>query len=310
MTKMLENEIEGLKKLVLQSGFPLEIEVSSFLAKQCNLISEDFEVTMSDYYLDKDLNKGRELDIKVDIPIESPKTSSTIFLDLLIQCKNLPGNAWVFSKAPQRVVPACRSTSILDLLDWRPRWHVVFSGQKDLHYKQIELTKAYHEFVLDKKGSNKKDDNLFETVISLAKATSYELGMALREFREELEDLSEEELKKYQPDQVKIFYPLAIFNGKMYLAEEVEKGMDMKLTPIDHIGLLFNYVSGSYDIELVIDILHKKALERFFKSIVSDANVLREALGDKRGAQYREEVTKALRWYMSKEKSSDSSVEL
>ena len=39
----------------------------------------------------------------------------------------------------------------------------------------------------------------------------------------------------------------------------------MTLVPIDHVGLFLNYVSWSYDIDLVIDIVHKNALDEFLK---------------------------------------------
>ena len=86
----------------------------------------------------------------------------------------------------------------------------------------------------------------------------------------------------------------------MYVAQEVEKGREMSLTSVDHVGLFVDYVSGSYDIELVVDILHKKAFERFVKTIIKDIEIWRNSLDSDTGIKFNEEVLKALKWYTSK----------
>ena len=234
------------------------------------------------------------------VPIDSRtrKAGPMIFLHSLIQCKNIPGNAWVFFKSPYRVVSTCKSTSVLDALKWTPRTHVDFTYPKDLHLRNLLITTIYHEFVLDKNMSNKRDDNLFEAVISLAKATSYEYETSVSDNEKMLEVLSEEEMQDL--NYAEIFYSAVVFNGKMYLAEEVEKGAEMSLTPVDHVGLLIDYISGSYDIELVVDILHRKAFERFVKMIVKDMKILQNALDGDIGIGFNKEVLKALKWFTSK----------
>lgn len=297
-----ENEIGRLKELILKSGFPLEIRISSFLTEQCKLIDKLTDISTRAYYLDKDEEKGRELDIKVCIPVESEKRkeSPMIFLNLLIQCKNIPGNAWVFFKSPHKVSGFCKSTSILDAVEWIPRQHVGFLIDKELHFWRLPLVTQYDEYVLKKDTSNKRDDNLFQAVISLVKALSYELETSVRQNKGMLERFSEEDLQELPPDHAEIFYPIVVFNGKMYLAQEVGKGKEMSLTPVDHVGLFQDYVSGSYDIELVVDILHERAFARFFKTIIKDIEIWRNALDGDIGMKFKKEVLKALRWYMSK----------
>ena len=295
-----KNAIDQLKKLILRSGFPLQIEISSILIKHFKAIDELTDISTSAYYMDKDDGKGRELDVKVDIPIGPKKRKEwpMIFLNLLIQCKNIPGNAWVFFKSPYKVESTCKSTSVLDAIKWIPRTHVDFTYPRDLHLRKLLITNVYHEFVLDKNKSNKRNDNLFEAVISLAKATSYEYETSVKGFRSMLEVLSKEEL----PDIIyaQIFYSAVVFNGKMYLAEEVEKGAEMSLTPVDHVGLLVDYISGNYNIELTVDIIHKRAFERFMKLLVNDMEILQNALDGETGRDFNRELRKALRWHMSK----------
>ena len=257
------------------------------------------EISTSAYYLDKDEEKGRELDIKVTIPIAPRKKEAPmIFLNLLIQCKNIPGNAWVFFKSPQKIYSTCKSTSILDALEWAPPLHHSFTGLNGLHLRDILITNVHDEFVLDKNASNKRHDNLFEAIISLAKATSYEYETSVSDHKKMLENISKEGAAYL--DYAEIFYSAVVFNGKMYLVEEVEKGPKMRLTPVDHVGLRVDYISGSYEIKLVADILHKKTLKKYEQMIMRDMEILRSALDGDVGKKFKREVSKALKWHMSK----------
>jgi hypothetical protein len=92
-----KSEIDHLKELILNSGLPLEIEIVSYLANRSSLMSDLDEISTSTHYLDKDEGKGRELDINMKIGVSSEKkTSPMVFLNLLIECKKILGNAWIF----------------------------------------------------------------------------------------------------------------------------------------------------------------------------------------------------------------------
>ena len=132
--KTHKTEIDRLKELIRQSGFPLQIEVASFLdSVRVPMKLQDMQVSTSAYYLDKDTKKGRELDIKALIPIKykgkvKGKSFDKIgaFLRLLIQCKRIPGNVWMFFKTSHEIVSMPQCTSVLDSLEWLPRSHVDF----------------------------------------------------------------------------------------------------------------------------------------------------------------------------------------
>lgn len=289
-----------LKELILRSGFPLQIEISSSLTKHFTATDSLVQILTSAYYLDNDEEKGRELDIKVKIPIfpQKIRVSPTVFLTLLVQCKNIPGNAWVFFKSPQKIYSTCESTSILDALEWTLPLHRSFTRLNGLHLRDLLITNVYDEFVLDKNASNKRDDNLFEAIISLAKATSYEYETSVSDHKKMLENISKEDAAYL--NYAEIFYSAVVFSGKMYLVEEVEKGPKMRLTPVDHVGLRVDYISGSYDIKLVVDILHKKAFKKYEQMIIRDMEILRSALDNDVGKKFKTEVSKAVKWHMSK----------
>ena len=312
--KTHKSEMDYLKELILRSGFPLEIEITSFLTEKCKLIDYKYmgietDILTCAYYLDKDEGKGRELDIKARVPISTEiKKSPMIYLNLLIQCKNIPGNAWVFFKSPHRIKPhsaeyCCGVTSVLNVLKWLPRLDFEFKFLLDKRFEGLPTTTVFDEYILDKNTSNNQKDNLFDAVISLAKATSYEVELANRSYKKDIEKLCVEETDAEDLalllGYAEIFYPIVIFSGKMYVAEDVAKGKRMKLTPVDHVGLFFNYVSGSYDIDLALDIMTKDAFGSFFKNISRDTKVLRNALNGDIGKSFDRELVKALKFYSS-----------
>ena len=300
------SEIDHLKKLIRQSGFPLQIEIASFLeSARVSMNLEDLEVSTSAYYLDRDEKKGRELDLKVKIPIEykgkfkgKPLDLIGIFLNLLIQCKSIPGNTWVFFKTSHEVFSVPKCTSVLDSLEWEDRLHARFAFLRDLHYRQVPKTTLYDEYILDENKTNKRVDNLFEAIISLVKATSYELNTLVQGLKSDVDRT--DDILDNPLDFAELFYPIVVFDGKMYLAERTEKYGKMNLTPIDHVCLFFDYVSGSYNIDLYVDIVQREAFDKFFHSVLNDIEILRKALENEIGIKFRQEVMKALKWYVGK----------
>lgn len=311
--KTHKSKKDYLKELILQSGFPLEVEIASFLTEKCKLIDGknmvlDTDISTCAYYLDKDEGKGRELDIKARVPISTKiRKSPMIYLNLLIQCKNIPGNAWVFFKSPNRIKPhsaeyCCGVASVLSVLKWLPRSDFDFKFLLDKRFEDLPSTTVFDEYILDKNTSNNQKDNLFDAVTSLAKATSYEVELANRSYKREIEDVCDEtdaEDTALLLHDAEIFYPIVIFSGEMYLAEDVAKGNKMKLTPVNHVGLFFDYVSGSYDIDLAVDVMTKEAFGGFFKNIFRDVKILRNALSGDIGKSFSTELVKALKFYSS-----------
>lgn len=264
----------------------------------------DWGISTSAHYLDKDKGIGRELDIKMKIDVSPEKTTSpVIFLNLLIECKSILGNAWVFFKSPHKLEPKCESTSILDVLRWAPKEHLDFIRLEGLHFRKLPMTNIYDEFILNKKQSNKLDTNLFEAVTVLAKATNHEVETFNSDHKKMFDGFTVQDWKEYgYLSYVEVFYPIIVFDGKMYTVEETQKGKNMTLNPTDHIGLLHNYISGNYNIELSIDVVHREAFERFIKTIIEDIEIWKKALDSDVGARFRREVAKAAKWYSSKRK--------
>lgn len=172
-----------------------------------------------------------------------------------------------------------------------------------LHFRKLPMTNIYDEFILNKKQSNKLDTNLFEAVTVLAKATNHEVETFNSDHKKMVDGFTAQDWKEFRYlSYVEVFYPIIVFDGKMYTVEETQKGKNMTLNPTDHIGLLHNYISGNYNIELSIDVVHREAFERFIKTIIEDIEVWKRALDGDVGARFRREVAKAANWYSSKRK--------
>lgn len=268
------------------------------------------KVSVGTSYIDKDERekKGRDLDIKVRIPIrykviKRGKLSSRpgIFVNLLIQCKSIPGNAWVFFKVPQEISAVPQATSLLDSLNWIPREHIDFLFLPGLHYESAQKATLCHEYILDEKRSNNKKDNLFREKVSLAKATSYELETTVQSMKDFIDKWTK--IPEHAPLSAELYYPILVFDGNMYFAEKSNEHGEMNPIPIDHVGLCFYYLSGSYDIDLYIDIVERQAFpDFFFDNIAKDIKILKKAVEDEVGIHFRKTAEKALGWYLSKKK--------
>ena len=85
--------ISELKK----KGYPLENYVQSLLS------GKEWHVQPNAYFLDKDTVKGRELDIRAEFADFKICNNNVDFLVyLLVQCKKIPSNAWVFFSVPHK----------------------------------------------------------------------------------------------------------------------------------------------------------------------------------------------------------------
>lgn len=304
--RVRKSEVDRVKELAKQSGFPLQVEIASFLEDaRVSTGLKDMEVSTSTSYLDKDTGKGRELDIRAEFPIVykhsvGGKTWDDVgaYLNLLIQCKRIPGNVWLFFKPSHEVVSFPQCTSLLEPLDWYPRLHASFMFLPKLHYKDVLRATIFDEYILDETETNKRVDNLFQSAASLAKATSHALNTEEIEMKSSIDRF--EDILEYPTDYACLFYSIVVFDGKMYAAEKGEEYGEMGLTPIDQACLSFSYVSASYDCKLSIDIIQREAFEKYFQSVLKDVEILKKTLESKVGIRFREEVIKALNWYVSK----------
>jgi hypothetical protein len=105
-------------------------------------------------------------------------TSSDFYLNLFVQCKKLPGNAWIFFRSPEEENFHSNTLRVMmsDYLnDNRYTSNSIFK-EKGTHFDKAEALVASHcEVIVDENLSNKRIDNLWDCQMTLIKAISQEM---------------------------------------------------------------------------------------------------------------------------------------
>ena len=296
----MTDEIEFIKSELKKKGYPLENYV------QALLVGKDWHVQPNAYFWDKDTNKGRELDIKAIYERFKSNSWSSFILNLFIQCRRLPGNAWIFFSVPKGSVlyaPISRYglAKFLQSQKMFVRTPAIFD-YKGTHFDRSEvLATNYCEIITDKKKSNKRDDNIWECVVTLIKATS----QALEEAQADSKQYLEEDLGSFQEyigdsgpyELISVLYPLIVFEGKIYAAKFFEEGITLQRR--DYVQLFVDYHSGRYKGKFRIDIVTKKRFPYYLEDILKDLT-----LYDKRrveeAKEYEDSVVEGVKKYFRK----------
>lgn len=287
--------IDEIKK----SGYPFETYVQWILA------TKGWHVQPNIYYPDKESNNGRELDIKAYKPM-IVSTNTDFYLNLIIQCKKIPGNVWVFFQSPQEELfyPEILRASLADFLDeHRDFTHDIFE-EEGTHFDEVEATVGSHcEIIIDKNLSNKQTNNLWESQLTLLKAVSHELEKYNTWFKESLEELANSNLQKRFPDDIiEVFYPVVVFDGRLYEAHfkdgKISSNYDLDLKPRDYVRLRFDYHSSFYKGNYFIDVVTKDKLDRYLNIVEYDLQVFDERRNECKG--YEKHLKKSIEEYCRK----------
>ncbi len=235
---------EGIKKflkaMVQKSGFSLENEVAKIL-KENNL-----SVLREVPFYDKDEQKGRRFDIRStkSFPDESKLKSGVLHAiasyELVIECKNVPGNIWVFSEAenPMITFPAHASMN----RDQKP--DPVFNVIPLEPISDIPYVSGYDEYIFDKEKSNKQTDNLSSAVFSITKATRHEIDGFKKTF-ELFPKFGWPNRQSYILHFI-FLQPLILFSGKIYVMKFNDKG-EQTFQRVNAVQMPKGYVSKDYD---------------------------------------------------------------
>lgn len=268
MTKSYDEKIlSGVNK----TGFPLEMKVSAIFKKSNWVVLDHM------YYLDKDMNVGREIDFFVanNYEKEDDKRRLRVNIGLAAEVKKSRSRAWVVLKNERS------SAEGLDTF-----FHTTLAR---MHYQTIWFNSIYadHPLSLETKfgrtafhihpendpaesqgeeppSTGKKDspsrsknenaETVFAALISAFKASAemnrYHQQIGSQNLRESGID---GEKKTYI---VGISHGLIVFDGNLFSGEVDEYG-EVTLERAAHIPYIFNYLSDKYEYKkLLIDIVH------------------------------------------------------
>lgn len=262
---MNSSEIDFIKKEIQKTGFPLEDKVESIFSEL-----ENCEVEPNYHFTDWQTGDIRELDLKIIYRVTSPPIK--IEYIFLVECKHLPGHAWIFikSRGDQLIYKNVIST-------WDNVWRVgrpepVVEILKPI-FKVNDLvcdtySHRFKEIILDKKKSNKRDDNILSSSIKLAKVLHFEQKRDV-----EMNEVFRRSIKR-EFDRIQIYYPLIIFEGKMF---EATMFPDLEVKPISSAHLDHFSIQNGKEVGMIIDIVEVDDLRNFIqKRFLNEASQVKE----------------------------------
>jgi len=244
-----EDALKYLRNMVPKSGFSLESDVAKLLSSQ-------FKVQREVSFYDKDGKTTRAIDLvsRWHFPEESKFESNLIrhigSLNLIIECKNLPGNIWLFSNEQDPGLTIPNYLSLTDSLGKNdptrkiiPSWFI----------PNAPIVGGYDEYVFDKSKSNSKikdPKNLYSAINTVIKATSSNNDQFKKTF---------DFMKSWTPQKQNFivhfafFQPVVVFSGKLFVAKYVDEKLDYEQTsfvqlPVDYQSEHYEELSGTIHI--------------------------------------------------------------
>ena len=240
-----DNEIERIKKDILESGLPLEVEISETLKQN------EWTVRNQSYYLDYEEEKGRSIDI---LAVKRFKTrNSQIFdeveIDLVIECKKsmkpwvfhtvgknedrylragkikelglipfgLYVKPWLNPKIDRSIIPEKIDKSYLTLFFEQITRLCNISHYLNQNYNQIGII-PYVAFT--KKGEDDGRDDLFKAKNQVIKATIFQ------------SDCANAIIKMHNEYSIGFIYPIIVLDGKLY---QYRRSGNLDVVPIQYI---------------------------------------------------------------------------
>ena len=249
-----------------KTGHLEELEVANIFSKA------GWGIRHSNYYLDKDEEKGREIDIfayKSDrIKNNSFEESISIHINLVCEVKKSTKKPWVIFSTKKSPSDNFFGLSIYyeknmkNIIEKKIQWKVDRNSSIG-SFKKIGET--YCEAFKDTKNNDSDYSQIFKSLTSSTKASEYFLSIRK----------SNHLLNALCPNSIEFFEPIVVFKGKMFEAYLNDQG-ELELNEINHIPIIFNRISPNYDrhgylvdvvkVEELSNLLAEK--EKWFNTII------------------------------------------
>lgn len=284
---------DHLVKKIKESGYPLEMEISSLLDKE-------YVVFNTQYYFDEEIKQGRDIDIYA-IPyvnlelftneeLEKKIAPFELRTEIAVECKKSETHAWVFYTRP--MIPPSHIHISGQYRDDYSDTDVLSSSKYDLfeelplHYDPFKRAAvAYDKIYVQGKGNSRKE--IFGAVNQLVKFVFYEKGRP--------------PTKPSQPEKafgILILFPIIVFDG--YMFEVVLESGEPKLKKRNHLTLITHhrspYTQEAED--FLIDVVHRSYFPEFMKKLNADFLNIRNEIIQKSEKLY-ENVMKSWKMYES-----------
>ena len=242
MTDISKASEEDIKKFlegkVKKSGFSLENEVEKILKKT-------YSVKREIPFFDMDESIGRNYDIKAskffpdENKFDKKKLHAIAQYLLITECKNIPGNIWVFSEheSPPFSIPEHAS-----MKNDKPP-DPVFNISPDLPISGLHYCSGYSEFIFDESKTNKQTNNLYSGIMTVIKGVRQEKESYKKMFQT---------LQSWTPTtqtfilNFTYFQPVIIFTGKIFVTKYNEKD-ELVFESAKYLQIPKEYISKNYN---------------------------------------------------------------
>jgi hypothetical protein len=236
---------EKLLKDLKETGFPLEMEISKHLQ------TENWSVTNGSYYIDKDENKGREIDIiaRVHRSAEVYKELSLeVVFSLIMEIKKSEQHPWVFFTSPingpvENLIPKKYQFSGFST---EPHRINRVLRKNTIKIKERVGRSFYQGFT-----KNGGRDDIYKALSGVTKATQHFIDTSTAKG-----DTSGDRL-------LHSFEPVIVIQGKLFEAF-LQRG-ELILEESNYIQTFFNYLSPNYSTNSrnIIHVITKEYLHEF-----------------------------------------------
>lgn len=239
---MCGDDLEGkILEAIERTGYPLELRVSEELEEL------DYFVANNLYFVDKDENKGREIDIRGLKNYSFKEGGSEYFVRhcLMIECKKSISKPWVIFTSPQN--PYDKELSELECRGVKKgrQWHSpeLLMELEKFHPFKVHPRRGRTFFEAFKGESAETSGTIFKSLTTAVKAT---IAMRSEEFAA-------------GKNSVCFYYPIVIFEGRLFEAY-LENGKVI-IKEVDSIMVSFFYQSANYpDESLIVPVVKPGAL--------------------------------------------------
>ncbi|NGZ75733.1 hypothetical protein [Saccharibacillus alkalitolerans] len=246
-----EEIIEKIKAEVNKTGFPLELRVSKLLK------SRGYFVNHSAYYIDEDEGKSREIDIlsHSNRKFKDEESNQDVYVRniLAIECKKSDNKPWVFlsSEIDEYDDPELEELFVWNFGDLKP-----FSLISTINIKEAHPFKHYkyraRSFFEAFKGSE-TGETIFKALTASVKASLFD---------------GKEKMK----DDICIYYPMVIFDGRMFQAI-LDESNEINVSEVNSVLFTFKYKSLNHAKTLIIPILREDYVEEFLEQLEGSLDV-------------------------------------
>ena len=266
---MADDEIKHLRQDISKTGYVSEMVVARIFA------GAGWQVYDHLYYLDKEENKGREIDLTAIYgSIQSTsKKSLTVKVGLSVEVKKASSKPWVVFTSPLNppleTIERLFDTSLIRLHFqeiWFPALYDNHPVSKSKGFGRV----SYQSF----RGQQEDDDTTSKTRRSggnsiapnfAAFVSSFKAAFEIRDFFRLGNNQSLRDANNVRTYEVGIVHGLIVVDGKLYDAA-VQEDRNFEIKEVAHVPYVFSYNAKEYGASrILIDIVTLDHLPRYLK---------------------------------------------